>query len=157
MLNCNDTKLQKLFVIILNLKQSVSKRANTENILKNTFTKQERLKSKCYFDTIFSKGKSTKAYPIRAIYLGFTSENFDSCNFISNKTQVAFAVTKRKFKKATDRNRIKRQMREAYRLNKSLLNKNMAIVFVYLPYEKSSYESIEKAMKKILENLNNEV
>lgn len=122
--------------------------------MKNTFTKDERLKRKCYFDALFTQGKSVKAYPIRAIYLEMTPENFKECKNLSHQTQVAFSVPKRRFKHAVDRNRIKRQMREAYRLNKHSLEKPLAMVLVYLPSEKPNYETIDKAMQKLLGILN---
>ena len=121
--------------------------------MKKTFQKHERLKSKRYFDALFAKGKSIKSYPIRVIFLEFNEENFEGIKSLPNQSQVAFSVPKKRFKKAVDRNRIKRQMREAYRLNKHLLNKNYAMVFVYLPNEKLAYQTIEKAMVKALEKL----
>lgn len=95
-----------------------------------------------------------KFYPIRAIYLEFSPQNFEKCQQQSEFTQVAFSVPKRRFKKAVDRNRIKRQMREAYRLNKTILNENYAIVFVYLPHDKLDYKTIEVAMINTLKQIN---
>ena len=74
------------------------------------------------------------------------------------KTQAGFAVPKRNFKNAVDRNRIKRQIREAYRLQKYLLKNEdgskFALFFLYLGKEKLPYTSIDSGMKKLLEKIN---
>jgi ribonuclease P protein component len=73
--------------------------------------------------------------------------------------QVAFSVTKKRFKKAVDRNHIKRQMREAYRLNKldflTDLQHTYAVLFIYLHHKSSNYKIIEQSMKKCLQDLAN--
>lgn len=122
--------------------------------MKKTLSKHERLTRKSYFDALFSKGKSLKSFPLRVVYLEFLPENFEQIKFLPENSQVAFSVPKRKFKRATDRNRIKRQMREAYRLNKSILQRNLAVVFIYLPHEKLDFDPIEKAMIQSLKSLN---
>jgi ribonuclease P protein component len=74
-----------------------------------------------------------------------------------NITQAAFAVPKRNFKLAVSRNRIKRQMREGYRLHKQLLmpnnNQNRALLFLYLGKDKPKYEKLEKAFKVLLKKI----
>ena len=70
--------------------------------------------------------------------------------------KCAFTVPKRSFKHAVVRNRLKRRMREAYRLNKYMLNENYSrnhvinIVFIYTGKEELSYAKIQKSIQKIL-------
>ena len=73
---------------------------------KNTLGKKERLKSKKLIGKLFEEGKSIKKYPFRLIYL------IQDKNSFKIKTQASFSVPKRNFKKAVDRNRIKRLMRD---------------------------------------------
>ena len=79
--------------------------------------------------------------------------------------QIVFSVSKKRFKRAVDRNVIKRRMREAYRLNKqqqlydALLATDKRIVFSigYIGKEIAPYELIEKKMLKLLTQLNAEL
>ncbi len=71
--------------------------------------------------------------------------------------QFTVSVSKRKFKRAVDRNRVKRQIREAYRLNKAPLfeklkqsGKKYAWMVIFTGSELPDYQQVEKAMKKIL-------
>lgn len=82
--------------------------------MKATLGKNERLKSKKKMDLLFAGGKSFAYSPIRVIW-------YSSSEPLLFPAQVMFSVPKKSFKKATDRNRIKRMMREAYRLNKEIL------------------------------------
>ncbi len=75
----------------------------------------EKLKSRKLIDEVFKKGKSFNDFPFRAIYL-FPEEN-------TSYLQAGFAVSSKNFKRAVDRNKIKRLMREAYRLQKNSLRK----------------------------------
>lgn len=71
--------------------------------------------------------------------------------------QAAFSVPKRRFKLAVDRNRIKRQIRETYRLNKSMLveseGQKFAMLFLFIGKDKVPYEVLDKAMKGLLRKL----
>ena len=76
-----------------------------------TFTKEERLCSRKYLDLLFKNGSSFLLYPFRVSYL-FIDESADV------KAQVVINVPKKRYKRAVDRNLLKRRIREAYRLNK---------------------------------------
>ena len=83
----------------------------------NGFCKEERLCSKKLIEELFSSGsKSVSVHPIRAVYrIG---------RYSSDATvSVMMSVSKRHFHNAVDRNRVKRQLRESYRLQKSVLLK----------------------------------
>ena len=111
------------------------------------FPKEEKLKSEKQIQAIFEKGSSITAFPIKMVYLESSKA--------TAKIQVAVTVSKRNFKSAVHRNRIKRLLRESYRLHKHLIfNKiegSYACMFLYLGKEMPSYSEIEGSMIKILE------
>jgi len=72
--------------------------------------------------------------------------------------QVLFSVSKKKIKKATGRNYIKRRLKEAYRLNKSLLPPaRLLLGFVFVGEAKMSFGKIDPKMKLVLQKLPNEL
>ncbi len=113
-----------------------------------SFPKSEKLKSRKTIELLFSEGKSFSKFPVKVFFIPV--ENADN-------TQAGFAVPKRNFKSAVDRNRIKRQMREAYRLQKHLLKNDnglkFAIFFLYIGKEKLSYLKIETAMESLIKKI----
>lgn len=113
------------------------------------FPKSEKLKSRKTIELLFLEGKSLSKFPIKVFYLPIENTKI---------TQAGFTVPKRNFKSAVDRNRIKRQLREAYRLQKHLLkNKEdvkFVLFFLYLGKSKLDYSVIEKGMKSLLEKIN---
>lgn len=118
-----------------------------------TFSKTERLCSKKSIDTLFSKGISFIAYPLRVVYL---CEESDSTS-ASNTSQILVSISKKRFKRAVKRNRIKRLIREAYRLHKHKIieqaenkNINTSIAFLYIKNELPTYQEIDKAMIKAI-------
>ncbi|MDH5366596.1 MAG: ribonuclease P protein component [Cyclobacteriaceae bacterium] len=113
----------------------------------NTFKKSERLCSKKLIKELFDKGSSFYIYPFKVFYN--PNKRLDELH------QVLFSVPKRNFKKAVDRNLIKRRMREAYRLNKQTINnsKPKLIAYIYTPKEILDYHQIEKKLKISLERL----
>jgi len=119
--------------------------------------KIERLKSTKVIQRLFTEGKALSAYPIRAVYL-FLDQSSDQ----RESAQFAFSVGKRKFPKAVDRNRIKRQMREAFRTQKPTLlshiptNKKLAVLFLYVGKEAIPYARMHSAMGKALQKLSKE-
>jgi len=118
--------------------------------MKATFGINERLKSKKEIALLFAEGKSIAKYPIRLIYIKTT---------IPKETQVqtAVSVSKRNFKKAVDRNRIKRLLRESYRKNKSLVLNNTThqytLMFLYTGKEMPRSIVIDAKMQEILQKL----
>ncbi|MBS1501127.1 MAG: ribonuclease P protein component [Bacteroidetes bacterium] len=119
-----------------------------------TFTKEERLCNKKLIDELFHKGSSFLCYPFKVSWLVVDeAQQFPA--------QVLFSVSKKRYKRAVDRNLIKRRLREAYRLHKqqklyTCLNENQKkIVFSigYIGKEIAEYGLIEKKMLKLLAEL----
>lgn len=118
-----------------------------------TFGKDEKLCSKLVIDELFRSGRSFKAYPIRVIFKQLNEGNATA--------KVLISVPKKRFGKAVSRNRIKRLIREVYRLNKPALiekwqeeGKYFALAFVYIGNEIPEYADMNKTMQRILQELN---
>ena len=119
-----------------------------------TFNKKEKLKSKKLIDQLFTEGKSVSAFPLRLVYMPTTFEDE-----VPVKTGVS--VSKRNFKKAVDRNRIKRLMRESYRLNKATyfndLTQPYAFMILYIGRDKPTFLQMESRMKHLFEKFQNKI
>ncbi len=116
-----------------------------------SFPKKEKLTSRKVIEKLFSSGRSFVKYPFRVVFLSL-EERSDA------PVKILISVSKKRVKRANKRNLLKRRIREAYRLNKHIIsaderNNPIAIAFVYLPQEVMAFTSIEKGMKKSLENL----
>ena len=115
---------------------------------KNTLGKKERLKSKKLIGKLFEEGKSIKKYPFRLIYLIQDKTSFKI------KTQASFSVPKRNFKKAVDRNRIKRLIKEAYRLEQRKIlqdyNLPFVIMITYLGKKEPIFCDVKENIKELL-------
>jgi ribonuclease P protein component len=115
--------------------------------MKFTLGKQERLKSKKLIDRLYAEGNSVKAFPLRMVYL----EAEHTSDF---PAQVGVSVGKRNFKKAPDRNRLKRLMRETYRLQKEIVYNNLEkphiFMISYIGKEEKTYEVLFSKMDKLL-------
>ncbi len=120
---------------------------------KLSFSKQERIKSKKRIDEIFEKGKKLKQDSFRLFYLPLENpEPFSA--------QIVVSVPKKVVKLATKRNRLKRQIKEAYRLYKpqfykqlSKKNKKVALFLIYTGKEKENYHVLEKKLTLLLNQL----
>jgi ribonuclease P protein component len=119
-----------------------------------TFTKEERLCNKKLIDELFHNGSSFLCYPFKVSWLISTETQ-------PYPAQVLFAVPKRRFKRAVDRNLLKRRMREAYRLNKEQhlylplkeKDKQIIVSIGYIGKEIAEYTLVEKKMLKLLNSL----
>lgn len=117
----------------------------------HTFHKNERLKSRKTIGKIFQEGQSFISYPLRIAWV--PRDNTTKPNFPVQFTQ---SVPKRRFSKAVDRNRIRRRIREAYRLNKHLINDTLdheeapqfGVIAIYIGKEELPYDVIFKATQK---------
>lgn len=123
------------------------------------FPKKERLHSNKLIESLFSKGKSFIVYPLRVVYL-IGDEN-DSGNQLAS---VLVSVSKRKFKRAVKRNRVKRLIKENYRLNKKEIveslkanNKSVSIALIYLKDTLPEYSEIEKSVIKVIQILSGKI
>ncbi len=117
----------------------------------HAFPKVERLKSRKIITTLFDKNqsKSFSQYPMRVVWI----EN----DVVPQSVQVAFSVPKRAFKRAVDRNRIRRMMSEAYRLHKTPLYEGLAertpnysLMLIYVAKEILPYTTIEESMRSLI-------
>ena len=117
--------------------------------MRNTFSKEEKLKKKNLITELFASGKSASVFPLRMIYL----ENDHDSPF---KVQAGVSVSKRNFKSAVDRNRIKRLMRESYRKNKYLIyndkdTKKHILMLIYQAKSEVSYQEMEEKMIDLIQ------
>lgn len=110
--------------------------------MKNTYNKSEKLKSEKAITQLFNEGKSISAHPLRLIYM----KN-------DNKMKVGVSASKRNFKKAVDRIRIKRLLRESYRLNKNMLINNKidgySLMILYISKEMPDFKLVDTKMKAL--------
>lgn len=125
---------------------------------KNTFSKAERLKSKKVLDHLSAEGKALIKGPFLMLY----TEQDNSVEDQDTSVQIAISASKRRLKKATDRNRVKRLVREAYRKNKhpliewcKLHQKRFALLFIYrqstLPDSGHTDEKIILLLKRLMQ------
>jgi ribonuclease P protein component len=122
-----------------------------ENKQRYFFGKESKLKSRNVIQKLFSEGKHVLVYPLKAVYI-FGNEQ--------HPLQAGVSATKRNFKKAVDRNRIKRLIREVYRLQKPKLethliqNKlSLSIFFMYIGKEIPEYDQLMESTEKIIKRM----
>ena len=122
-----------------------------------SFRKEERIVGKSLVDRLFRGGesRSMSSYPLRAVYC------LTECGESDAPVRMMVSVPKRYFKHAVDRNRIKRQVREAYRHNKSLLwdamqsheGESLAVAFIWLDNHHRGSEKVEERMVGLLQRI----
>lgn len=122
-----------------------------------SFGKHEKLCSKKDIQTVFDKGEKFVSYPFFfAFYVSSDSSALPP-------VRVMVSVSKKKFKKAVQRNRIKRLCREAYRLNKAVLLENIKglqgqvhLTINYIATSEMPFSEIQKGLQKALNQLSDE-
>lgn len=118
----------------------------------NTLSKSERLNSKIAIEKLFSGGsKSFSLFPLRVVFM-LTEKKEGAA-----EASLLISVPKKRFKRAVKRNRVKRQIREAYRKNKHLLlnlleekEQNLMIAVIYLSDELISSAEVEEKLNSLL-------
>ena len=127
----------------------------TERSINNLYTlrKSERTCSKIAIDNLFKGGhsRSLSAFPIRVVYLVSDTPQQEQC-------QIMVSVPKKCFKRAVKRTRVKRQIRDAYRLNKAIVTEQMkkhegkylTMAFIWLDAELHDTDEIKSKMINLL-------
>lgn len=122
-----------------------------------SFTKEERLSRKRSIDLLFEKGRSFVAFPLRVVYLPLEET-------ASVPVSILISVSKKRIRRAVGRNRVKRLVREAYRVHKYDLvdslseeKRRMLVAFLYMDGEIHPFSGVEKAMVKAIRILREKV
>lgn len=117
-----------------------------------TLKKEERLKSRKVIKALFRAGHSFGAYPLRLVWMPTDEPAGDF------PVRFALTVAKKKFPRAAHRNRIRRQVREAWRLHKHLLYEQLpgqehklAFMVIYTAQEELPHRQIQKGMRKLIQ------
>lgn len=118
----------------------------------HSYKKEEKLKSRTLINHLFNQGKSLSFFPLKVLY-----------DFVENNgkhLQAGVTVSSRNFKKAVDRNRIKRVTRESYRLQKSsletmLIQKKLSLIlfFIYTNKDMSDFQLVHGKMHLLLQKM----
>ncbi|NNC70859.1 MAG: ribonuclease P protein component [Flavobacteriaceae bacterium] len=120
--------------------------------MQHTFRRKEKLKSKKLIEQLFNEGKSASVYPLKLIYLRVEHKGI-------YPIQAGLSVSKRKMKKAVERNRIKRVLRECYRKNKQAVYDQITgkyiFMFLYLDENEQNYVVLEGKMIDLLKKFIN--
>lgn len=125
---------------------------------RNTFCKAERLHGKKTVDELFAGGSGSFAiFPFRTVFMEVEPTG-------DHPVAILISIPKKRIRQAVKRNRLKRQIREAYRLNKHQLitalnskGKGLAVAFIYLSAEMLPAEEITGKMKAVLTRLSEKI
>ena len=118
-----------------------------------SYNKFEKLKSRKQIELLFAQGKSISSFPVKVFYLPVEHTH-------EHPVQVGVGVSARNFKKAVDRNTIKRRMREAYRLHKLPLHehliakqKSVAVFILWIDKQLPTTAALQDLMPTVIEKL----
>ena len=113
--------------------------------------KSERLHAEKLIKELFNEGSSFFLYPFKMLFLR-------KIDLAGQANQVLFSVSKKKIKKASGRNFIKRRLKEADRLNKALLNQEGILIgFIFVGKPEMTFAALEPKMIQTLNKLNQEL
>jgi len=119
----------------------------------NSFSKSEHLCGEKRITRLFTQGEAFIAYPLRVVYILEPKKDIEPVS-------VMVSVPKKRFKRAVKRNRLKRLMREAYRLNKQLLFEKIEekqlqlhVAFNYVSDDELDFATVDKKMKLAIQKL----
>lgn len=125
-----------------------------------TFKKSERLKKRKFIEALFKDGKALSYFPFKCIFIIQNSDNTSS----KFRTHFGISIPKRKIRQAVQRNLLKRRTREAWRLQKSILNDSLIqknvhlnIFFIYQSTKIEPFSKIEKAIEELIPKLDKEI
>lgn len=129
--------------------------------MNNTFKKSERLTSQILIDKLFAGGNaSMAAFPLRVVYMQVEKTEKSGADAALPPVSTLVSVPKKRFRHAVDRNRMKRLVREAYRLNKQILwdalaDKDVRLImaFVCITDTLPSFRAVNKSMVKVLNRI----
>ncbi len=123
----------------------------------HTYSRSEKLKSRKVLSTLFTGGKTISVFPVKLFWM-------PAGNTTEQPVQAGVGVSARHFAKAVDRNRIKRLLREGYRLNKQPLlatlkthEKQIAVFFLYIGKELPDHVILTEKMQQALTKLEEQI
>lgn len=122
----------------------------------HTLSKIERLKKRTDIALVFAKGKALFAPPLKMLYVLLPQQ--------PGSVQMGVVASKKLFKKAVHRNRVKRLVREAYRtqngaikLQAQLLGVGVQVFFIYQSKELPTWAPIQATVQQLLEKLTDKI
>lgn len=129
-----------------------------------TLRKAEKLRHRSLVNALFAEGKSFYDYPLRLTWHRLSAEQLENSFRHSVPPHIApvqmlVTVPKRKRRHAVDRVYVRRRIREAYRLNRSILadtlpnSGTLSLAFIYLGNDNADFATIESKMKALLSKL----
>lgn len=132
-----------------------------EKRIRYTLGKKERLKSRKEIERLFAEGKTLSVFPFRIVYILKLDKLKTDSGDVPNtppKLQAGFTASSRHFKSAVKRNRIKRLMREAWRLQKNELQLlpdtyTLTVFFIYIGKELPEYTLVFEKMALVIKKL----